>query len=529
MNKRLNILATVLLLLLAAPMAQASDDMDLLQDLDTAMQTEQVKVAEEKDASFPAQLKRNGEFVVRLRGYHTLQGADSPKVTADQNYDIPQDSKDDYGEIRASFGSSYENEHVRMAASGWLEHGTQDDTYSSNVGFWQDDDRRRNILEINEAYVTVLGDRADLTLGKRLIRNTLAPAFSPTDRYSSIDLNDPLDPRRLGTWQAALEGDAIDVSWTAAVLPVFQAPRTPSPESRWIANSNTDADLSAHFGTAYGTASSFYSAVREELFFFESLLYGGSGFTNWLDETLNELYGYVAAQSPQITVEHDVPEPGSIETTGVFGQAKTTVGDYDFLASAYRGPSLYPVLRVDLDRSANTANLIVEHPTVNQFSGGVSTPWKGIVWHAETIYSHSEAGKDDSYVQYAVGGTYSEEAMAKALGLWRIDVGLQYDSEWITDTQDAGGYAISSNKLRVGKNDLIPAITIHCTEDVRLQYLAVLELDHGASLNRFGVGWDITENLASEISLELFDGPRQSYFGWWRDQDRVVGTLTYTF
>ncbi len=507
MNKPITIVVALAFLLLIVSAAHASDDMDLLQALDVAMEAEQEKVAQEEDRSFMVQAVRNGESSVRLRGYHTFRGAQGPGATAGRESDLSYDTKDDYGEIKVSFGTSYENDLVRMAAAGWLEHGNQDDTYSGNVGLWQDADRRRNFLEINELYVTLLGDKADLTLGKRLIDNSISPTFSPGDRYSSFDLNDPLDPRRLGAWQVALEGDAMDVSWMVAVLPVFQAPRTPSPASHWTAN----------------------GAASEELFFFEPLIYGGSGFSDWLIGILDDLFDWPSAQVPQVTVEYDVPEPGSIEATGLFGQAKTSVANFDFLVSVYRGPSLYPVLRVDLDRVTPAAHLVVEHPTVNQFTGGVSTPWKGVTWHAEAIYSHSEAGKDDSYVQYAVGATRSEEALAQAVGLWRIDVGLQYAGEWITDSQDAAGYAISSNELRVGKNDLMSAVTVHCTEDVRLHYLAILQLDHGAAMNRVGVEWDVTEHLASDVSLEFFDGPLDSYFGWWRDRDRVVATLTYTF
>lgn len=528
MSTRITILAAFAFLLSCVAPAWAVDDMDLLGDLDTAMQTEKEKVEEEADKSFAAQAARNGELVVRLRGYHMLQGPMEPGV-AGVDYDVSADGKNDYGEVRASFGTSYENDMVRMAASGWLEQGNQDDTYSSNVGIWQDTDRRRNFLEINELYMTLLGGRADLTLGKRVIKNGLSPAYSPGDRISSVDLNDPLDPRRLGAWQAALEGEGMDVSWMVAVLPVFQPPRTPSPESRWIANESASLDYSSLYSASYGSVGNFYSSMLENLYFFESLIYGGSGVVDWIRNTIYDLFGVTLAQNPQVTVEYDRPDAMSLEDTGAFGQARTSAGDFDLLASAYRGPGLYPVLRVDLDRSVPAAHLVVEHPTVNQFTGGVSTPWKGVTWFAEAMYSHSEAGKDDSYVQYVVGGTRSEEALAKAIGLWRIDLGLEYAGEWITDAQDASGYAISSNKLRLGRNDLMPAVTLHLTEDVRVHYMAVLQLEDNASLNRAGVAWDVTERLLADVSMEFFDGPTDTYFGWWRNQDRAVASLTYTF
>ena len=228
--------------------------------------------------------RANGELVVRLRGYHMLQGPMEPSVSR-VDYDVSADGKNDYGEVRASFGTSYENDMVRMAASGWLEQGNQDDTYSSNVGIWQDTDRRRNFLEINELYMTLLGGGVDLTLGKRVIRNGLSPAYSPGDRISSVDLNDPLDPRRLGTWQARAggrgHGRVLD-GGRAARVPAPQDPQprvalgSPTRAPPWTIRPCTRPPTAA-------SATSTRPCLRN-LYFFESLIYGGSGVVDWVRE-----------------------------------------------------------------------------------------------------------------------------------------------------------------------------------------------------------------------------------------------------
>ena len=531
MKKFLLAFAAWAVLLLPTYPAYCAGDADLLNELDLAIGEEEVKVSEEGDRSFGAQVARNLDLSVRLRGYHYFETATEPLMVSSGAVNAGLDRQDNYGEIKIDFGSVFESDGgVLMAMSGWLETGNQKDTYKADLGLWQDKDRQRNILEINELYFTVPAGPVDVTLGKRIIDNSISTIFCPANRYNSFDLNDPLDPHQFGTWQLALEGDVSDVSWMAAVLPVFQSPKVPSENSRWIANDSSEGNLSAYYSPSYGTMDQFYSSLREELFFFDSLLFGsGSGFGSWLVDALDDLYGWSSAQSPQTVVKHDVPEPGDGDGIGLFGQARTSVGDWDFMTSIYRGPSIYPVLHVELDTAVPSVLLTVEHSTVDQLAGGFSTTWKELEFHGEAIYSYSEGGKDDSYVQYVIGSLWSNKSLARQLGLYRIDFGLEYAGESVTKEQDAEGYAISSRELRVGQNDFIPGLAVHFTEDVRFHYLADFELDNGSIMNRFGVEWDVTDELTTDVSVDIFDGSRDSYYGYWRDQDRVVTTLTYRF
>ncbi|BBD07287.1 hypothetical protein [Desulfovibrio ferrophilus] len=520
MNKLFPTLLACALFLLPAQPVRCADDTGLLNELSLAMEEEEVKVSEEVDRSFPAQITRNLDLSVRLRGSHQFHNA------RDLGGSVDQDKQDDYGEIKIEFGSSYENENIRLAFSGWLETGNQKDTYKGEVGLWQDNDRRRNILEINELYLTFPISDLSLTAGKRIIENSISTLYSPANRYNSFDLNDPLDPHQFGTWQLALEGDTSDVSWMLALLPVFQTPKTPSEESRWMGGSSADGELAAYYSnTAYSSREEFYAAFREELYFFEWLLEGEDGeFTSWLTEQLLEEFGWVSTTSEDISVHYETPDEPS-----VFAQAKTSVGDWDFLFSAFHGPSIYPVLGLDLDRATPGVALTVEHPTVTQIAGGLSTTWKELEFHGEALFNISDDGKDDDYLQYVIGTRWTNESLANKIGLYRIDCGLEYAGEMITQDQDASGYVISSREIRIGRNDIIAGMVLHFTEDLRLHYLADFELTNKTNMNRVGLGWDITDNLNADVSAEYFNGPARSYYGYWNRQDRVVATLTYKF
>lgn len=521
------LISALILFLLSAPLAAQADDLDLLNELDTAMEEEQSAATEEEDRSLAAQAARNLDLTIRLRGTHHLQTA-SPSAYSSGAYDASWDRQDNYGEIKVDAGSRYENDSVVLVSNGWIETGNSKDTYKGDVGLWQDKDRRRNHVEINELYLTAKGEAADLTVGRKLISNRITPGYSAADRYNAVDVNDPLDPRALGVWQVALEGETSDVSWTAAVLPVFQPPKAPSGTSRWIASNAFDGDLSA-FAAAYGTTESLYSALSEELALFHAIIgQFDTGIADWIMQELQALFGY-SGVSPSLTVEYDVPDPASADGTGLFGQARTTMGQFDLMASAYRGPSLYPVLSIDLDTAVPSAKLTLEHPVSDQIATGASTTWKELEFHAETLYSYSEGGKDDTYLQFVAGTVWTNNSLPQALSLHRLDLGLDYAGESIIQRQYAEGYSISSREIRLGQNDLMPGAMLHFTEDLRLHALGVYELDNGATMHRLGLQWDVTDALTTEAAVELFDGPRGSFFGHWKNQDRLVATLIYKF
>ncbi|MBU1004046.1 MAG: hypothetical protein KKE73_16155 [Proteobacteria bacterium] len=521
MKRFLPALLSCAILLLSAQLAPCADNTGLLNELDLAIEEEEVKVSEEQDLSIGAQLARNLDLSVRLRGTSHFHDA------KDLGGAVDQDKQDQYGEIKVDFGSSFENERFRLAFNGWLETGNQEDTYKSEVGLWYDQDRRRNIMEINELYLTIPVHEIDLTMGKRIIDNSISTLYSPANRYNSFDLNDPLDPHQFGTWQVALEDSTPDLSWMVAMLPVFQPPKTPSESSRWLGGASADGELAAFYAaSAYASREEFYAEFREMMYFFQYILMDGEDaeFANWLAETLLEEFSWISTGSEDITLRYDKPDDPA-----VFTQARTSVGDWDLLVSAYRGPGMYPVLSMDLDIATPGVEFIVEHPIVIQLAGGFSTTWKELEFHGEGLYNYCEDGKDDDYIQYVIGTRWTNESLAQKMGMYRIDMGLEYAGEAITNEQDASGYVISSREIRIGKNDLIAGAALHLTENLRLHYLTDYNLSNDSMLNRFGVNWDITSKLTADVSAELFDGPTDSYYGFWKNQDRVLATLTYKF
>ncbi len=485
------------------------------------MMQEEQKLAD-VDNSFTAQVLRNLNLAARFRSYHYLERVGN---LSGPDAEMNLDHKLDYNEVKLDFATAYENDILHLATSGWLEAGSQQDTFDS-VGFWQDNNLRRNNVELNELYIRVSTDSLKVTLGKQIIHNSSSTFYTPADLYSSLDFNDPLDPRKLGTWQFALEGDTTSVSWKAALLPVFQPPKTPAASSRWISGGAGNFDISDIYSSSYGSKNEYYSQIMDPLYFFGPQLFGSDySFDLWLIDNMLMLQGPV----PKIYAKYDIPRPGKVNTTGIFGQIQTTFGDWDLMGSVYHGPALYPVLWLDLEPVEPAITLTVTHPQTNQLTGGFSTIWNKLVLHGEGIYNYSEGGKDDNYFQYVLGFSLTNQSLAQELGLIRIDWGLEYAGEKITHDQDAPAYVISSREIRLGRNNLIQGLALHITDSLRLQYLLDLELSKGSRLNRLNLEWNITEKLTVDAAIEDFHGPDDSYYGYWKNQDRAIMSLKYQF
>jgi len=466
----------------ALPLAARAGDEDLLGDLDMAMAQEEVKASADEDQSFAAQVMRNLDLSLRLRGTQHLGTV--PRDSSVEN----QDDENTYGEVKLDFGSSYEQDGTILTVGGWVETGSQYDTYLDQAGVWTSTNRRRKMLEINELYLTTPLSGINLTLGKRTIKNKISTIFSPADRYGSFDLNDPLDMRRYGTWQATLEDSTPELSWMLAFLPTFEMSKPPSQYSRWLAGSSSDSVIETFYGSSSTDA---WSSL-----------------------------GVVSATSEDR--EPDQP--------ALFAQAKSTIKDWDLLFSAFRGPSTYPVLQTKIDRSTplvTRVETIKEHPMVSQAAAGFSTTWKDLEFHGEGLYSLTDQGKDDDYVQYVGGLRWSSEETARRFGMQRVTLGLEYAGEALIKAQSAANYSNSSRELRLGRNDLIAGMTLQLSDDWDFHCITDLDLEHNAHLNRFGFGWKMTEKLSGDLSAEFFDGPKHSYFGYWKRQDRLVTTLTY--
>ncbi|MBW2117902.1 MAG: hypothetical protein JRH09_08300, partial [Deltaproteobacteria bacterium] len=185
------------------PFSAFAAEPDLLDELDSVMESgkkegakrETLKPADEKD--LPGQICRHFSAELRLRGSHFFETAPDLLIDADTH--------DNVGEARLNCSTWMGKDFWSLHAAGWLEAGTQDETYKGVSPVGRDTDRHRRYAELNEIYLILSSENVDLTSGKKIFKNGISTIYSPANRYRSLDLNDPLDHKDFGLWQAKLD------------------------------------------------------------------------------------------------------------------------------------------------------------------------------------------------------------------------------------------------------------------------------------------------------------------------------------
>jgi len=423
-------------------------------------------------------LGRNLGGIFRIRGQHFWQGPDRS-----QNPNVETES--DFAEGLLELSTWTGTKRWRLSMSGWLEAGTHKHTWAGHSEWFQDRDRRRRYLELNEIYLRWYQEEYDLTIGKKVFKNGITPLYSPADRYSPKDYNDPLDTKELGIWQVQADYYYKNIVMTGAILPVYQASKNPHEDSRWI-GSSVD-------------------------FKFPGLLF---------------------------RVEEDIPRV-AFSNISYFGRVKATAWGWDLFASAYHGLNPFYVLKVE-NEDAIVDDLI--DPAMFQAMGvtkdvvkvgniamGFSTTYNKWEFHGEGLYNYSYRSKDDNYLNYVGGITYNIDDMAKKIFMEQIEITVDYAGEWLMKKQSARGYISSSENSRFGRNDLIGRMNVKVNEDLSFQVTSVFQLGEEGRYTQCEGKYMLREGLFLIVGVEEFNGPNDSYFGRWDKNDRVIGALKYSF
>jgi len=503
--------------------ASAADSQDLLNELDGYLK-EGEKAASPAREGVLWQLADHFSADLELRSSYYFRPVPVPdlsnKYVNVDNY-VNVDDARLTGKMRANWSSWMGKEWWSAHAAGWFQAGTEADAYGGVTHFMTDRDNESRYAELNELFLNLSpgGDRT-WTLGKKIFKNGIATIYSPANRYNSFDLHDPVNPVQLGTWQLAGDYTRGDTVYTGALLPFYQEKKIPPVGSRWLLSEIPSGySLPSISPSPFPFPSQFrilpgsIQELMRTLYYFWTNLLQNRRFTDLIDK------------GATFSVREDLPgnSPGD---WGWFGRVKKPIGNWDTFLSAYYGPSFYPVLRLEV--SGNSATLIKETPTVHQLAGGFSTTWGSTEFHGEALYSYSRNGHDDSYVNYVGGLCHSNDSLATWLGLKKLDMVLEYAGEMITDEARLTDYILSSKYARIGRNDLIATVIATVTDDLSLHYLTDFTLSDKAHFQRIGASLRIVPGVVATLDFEFFKGPIESYFGRWRNNDRVVTAIKWS-
>jgi hypothetical protein len=348
----------------------------------------------------------------------------------------------------------------------------------------QDKNRRRSLLDLKEAVLTLRRGPLDVSLGKQSYAWGTADTFNPTDNLNAYDYLDVVDNEKLGLWSAAFRLTAAATTATFVVVPAFVPSRLPLARSRWVPSPP-------------------------------------AGFVGVADDP--EVPGIGA---------------GHVEYAA---RVRTTVRGVDLSASYYDGFEHVPVIRVGSLAVAPGVVLPRFTPVYTRVKVpgfDVSTTYGPFELHAETAARFVEShGRDDRW-QGIAGFNYTWDTpplpgveQIVFLGEYAREITLHArprSNILPLDGLPGLGDLFSSTVFREA---LIGRMLLKLSEDTQAKLTTLVDLDR--TPNAFvqpRLTHRMTDALQAEGGLDLFAaGDRESVWGRFRRNNRVFLVLKYFF
>lgn len=368
----------------------------------------------------------------------------------------------------------------RFDVEAWLQAGTHDGQYSGlGNPFEIDESDNRRYLAMNKAYLTLSGDNIDFITGRNTSSFGLSTLYSPVNRYGAADGNDPTNARELGVWQAQAEYYRGQSTFSMTVYPVPERSKRPVKSSRWTTGPKQDFDFGDEFD----------------------------------DVEIGDLEEVV----PDVRLEH----------VSLAAQVKTIYSGWDIFVLGYYGLNPFSVVKRE-EKGLNTSYYKVT-PLVANLGAGFSTTRGKFEYHGEVLYNHTPGRKDDDYINYVGGLTYTEDVLSKKMGLDKVIATLEYAGEWLLSRQKREDYTASSEKLREGRNDFIARIEIEYNHDLSFEIGFHHKFTEKGQFERYMLKYRLKPGLNLNLYFDRFSGASDSYYGRWKKNNRMVTELTYSF
>lgn len=445
-----------------------ADDTDLFDQLDDLGLDTKIEEPKEKNIWDKILDGTSGKYTGRY--YHFFYSIDDA--------DGKKDTRKDFFSTMLELKTTYATNKIIYNFEGWVETGTERETYQGVTQNPRDDERYRRYFELSELNIVYSEKENQLTAGKKKFKLGKSTLYSPVDKLTLRDMNDPLDPKEIGIWHARIDHFKGQHTFTGAVIPFYSENKTPNAKTRWA---GTDSDENSDFD-----------------------------FAKYKDSS--------------ITKEPVAKTPEHFSYLGMY---KTTISGWDVFGSVFRGVSPYVVLSKETDSGGSY--YVKEHPLASVAATGFSTTKGKFEIHGEAYLQVTDDGKDDDFVNAVVGTTYTLDNYVSAVGLEKITFTAEYANEQILDEQDADLYIESSVKQRSGRNDVLGRAEAKVNEDLSIIYFFSRSLIDGGHMQHLGADYKIRDGLTFKSYIDYFDGGKDSYYGKWRKNDRWYNTIEFSF
>ena len=432
--------------------ATADDDADLFGEMEDIIQKDEDKSSSDDASDLFAEManaendqSRNEKWPILKKAVQNFEGSLKLSTLYYFRDATPRSGLDTHNEVNEAllkYTTWTGTDTLSLHVSGWLETGSQKETWKGHVHWMQDRDYYRRHVECNELYLLLNRKSYDITAGKKIVNNGLSALYSPANRFKAFDLHDPVNPKEFGIWQVMLDKYIRDTQLSFAVFPIYMEIKRPA---------------------------------------FSSRMWGD------IDED-------ILIQSALIDAQDEFPVFDE-KYIGSFARLKKSIAGWDLFVNAHSGTNPYDVIREHQDVQISTTIRTTSVGT------GFSTTFKSLELHGESLVNYSENHKDDDYVNAVLGFTYTTDALFFENTVFT----LEYAREKIIEKQNAATYTQSSIYARQGVDDLFAKLKLIYDKDLNLEFFTHYEIDEKAGLFRFNTKYRLTGALSFSIAVEYFE------------------------
>lgn len=379
----------------------------------------------------------------------------------------PQDSRRTRHEGRLEV--EYENElREDLVLFVELRVWVDDDDYATGgIENLEDDEPRRHILDVTEAYVDWFADDFDLRLGKQIVKWGKADVFNPTDQINPTDFSTLLDDEPIGVVAGKLNYYFDDWGLEMVVVPTF-VPSRFSPRG-------TRFDL--------------------------------------VPQTLP-----LPLLSPR-------ERPNTLDEVQYGLRANTTLEGWDFSASWYDGVNHFPGTVIV---PSATFPFMAFEPVYHRrrmLGGDFATTFDQLGLHGEAAWFRSDGHWQDEYYQYVIGIDYKWTNVFRDHDIFAI---VEYAGEHVITQQRKG---LTAGALeRAFANSLAWNIDYDVTEFLTYTVRGVYNFDGRDNFFiEPQVEHEVTDHFTITAGFDIIQGGGQTLFGRLRENDQFYLKARYTF
>jgi hypothetical protein len=377
------------------------------------------------------------------------------------------DSRDSIneGRLRVEYDKNI-RDSMRVYINALLQ--ADDDEFTHGfVNDFEDDDIRRNYFNFTEAFLDIYFENSDLRLGRQIVKWGKADVWNPTNNVNPTDYANLLDDDDIGVVAANLNYYWNDWNLQVIGVPGFTPTRLPPRGTR-------------------------FSLIPPD---------------------------------PSLPVE-DPELPANTIDNSQFGlRLKTTYRGWDFSASYYDGVNDIPAATIRYDPFPMPVSIVPAYHRFRAVGGDFATTFDRWGLHGEAAYIEFDGDTEDARLQYVIGGDYTKSNILFDHDLFVI---LEYVGEDVT--KKGGGLDTGTPLDRVLMSALATNIQYEFTEYTKLEVRAAIDFYQGNDYYvQPQIVHEMTDNFEITVGFDILGGPTDTFFGQFRDGDRLYVKLKYTF